>query len=99
MADALLAPYAATNVPLPPQAPASAIDGLVATLAAGQKRWNATPVEARRRAGRAADALQRRLPQCCARIVRKAGAPGAMPFPKCARRSTSAATTRRRHAG
>ncbi len=72
MADALLAPYATTNVPLPPQTPASAIDGLVATLAAGQKRWNATPVELRAAAlDRAADALQRDLPHWCARIVRE----------------------------
>ena len=72
MADELLAPYADTRVPVPPQTPASAIDGLLATLSAGQKRWNATLVEERAAAlERAADALQRDLPQWSARIVRE----------------------------
>lgn len=72
MAGELLAPYADTRVPVPPQTPASAIDGLLATLSAGQKRWDATPAEERAAAlERAADALQRDLPQWSARIVRE----------------------------
>ncbi|MCD7097137.1 L-glutamate gamma-semialdehyde dehydrogenase [Stenotrophomonas sp. MMGLT7] len=72
MADALLGAYEQVQLPVPAVTAGSAIDGIVQTLAAGRKRWNAEPVQVRAAAlEKAADALERDLAQWCARIVRE----------------------------
>ncbi|MDQ1121159.1 L-glutamate gamma-semialdehyde dehydrogenase [Pseudoxanthomonas sp. SORGH_AS_0997] len=72
MARTLLAAYPAAALPTPALTPVAQIDALVQTLAKGQKRWNATPVQTRAAAlEQAADALERDLAQWCALIVRE----------------------------
>ncbi len=70
MAQALLDAWPQGRLSAPATTAAANIDGIVRTLAAGHRRWNAEPVETRAAAlERAADALERDLPQWCARIV------------------------------
>jgi len=72
MAQALTAAYARASLPAPALTPIDQIDALMQRLAAGQKAWNATPVETRAAAlEQAADVLERDLAQWCALIVRE----------------------------
>lgn len=72
MAEPLLAAWNDVRPQTPPDTAGNQIDGLVETLAAGQKSWNARGVEARAAIlEKAADALERDLPQWCALIVRE----------------------------
>lgn len=63
---------ASADLQAPPDTVAADIDALMQTLAAGQRGWNAIGVDARAAIlEKAADALERDLPQWCALIVRE----------------------------
>ncbi|MCP5329218.1 MAG: L-glutamate gamma-semialdehyde dehydrogenase [Steroidobacteraceae bacterium] len=72
MAATVLAAYADTRVESPPPTVMPDIEPLVQRLARGQRDWNARPIGDRALIlEKAADTLERDLPQWCARIVRE----------------------------